>query len=97
MPIFIKSAIPGLSKRTAAILQVGLFTIVGALALSPRDDAPLAVAQPAPAAQSAVETPAIPQEASLGFSTIDVVVSALIIRPRARRLMTKCCKSRQMI
>jgi murein DD-endopeptidase MepM/ murein hydrolase activator NlpD len=75
VPIFIKSAIPGLSNRTAAILQVGLFTIVGALALLPRDDAPLVAAQPAPEAQTAVETPAIPQEASLGFSTIDVVVS----------------------
>jgi murein DD-endopeptidase MepM/ murein hydrolase activator NlpD len=75
VPIFIKSAIPGLSNRTAAILQVGLFTIVGALALLPRDDAPRVAAQPAPEAQTAVETPAIPQEASLGFSTIDVVVS----------------------
>lgn len=75
MPIFIKSAIPGVSNRTAAILQVGLFTIVGALALLPRDDAPRVAAQPAPAAQSAIATPAIPQEASLGFSTIDVVVS----------------------
>jgi murein DD-endopeptidase MepM/ murein hydrolase activator NlpD len=75
VPIFIKSAIPGLSNRTAAILQVGLFTIVGALALLPRDDAPLAAAQPAPETQPAVETPAIPREASLGFSTIDVVVS----------------------
>jgi murein DD-endopeptidase MepM/ murein hydrolase activator NlpD len=75
VPIFIKSAIPGLSNRTAAILQVGLLTIVGALALLPRDDAPLVAAQPAPAAQSAITTPAIPQEASLGFSTIDVVVS----------------------
>lgn len=75
MPIFIKSAIPGLSNRTAAILQVGLFTIVGALALLPRDDAHLTAAQPVPAAQSATEAPAIPQEASLGFSTIDVVVS----------------------
>jgi murein DD-endopeptidase MepM/ murein hydrolase activator NlpD len=75
VPIFIKSAIPGLSNRTAAILQVGLVAIVGALALLPRDDDPLVAAQPAPAERPAIETPAIPQEASLGFSTIDVVVS----------------------
>ncbi len=76
MPFFIKSAIPGLSTRTALILQVGFIAIVGVLATLPRDP-PLgsqqARVETAPAI-NAVST-AAPQEASVGFSTIEVVVS----------------------
>lgn len=75
MPIFIKSAIPGVSNGTAALLQVGLFAIVGALAFMPRDDAPRTAAVQTVPAAVVVDAPAIPQEAGLGFSTIDVVVS----------------------
>lgn len=78
MPIFIKSAIPGLSTRSACLLQVGLVAIVAALVALPRDhDTPLvAAAQPsfeAPASPKA-EAPERTHEASLGFSTIEVVV-----------------------
>jgi murein DD-endopeptidase MepM/ murein hydrolase activator NlpD len=79
VPIFIKSAIPGLSTRTACLLQVGLVVIVAALVAVPRhNDIPqVAVAQPAAEAPAAPasEPPAGTQEASLGFSTIEVVVS----------------------
>jgi murein DD-endopeptidase MepM/ murein hydrolase activator NlpD len=75
VPIFIKSAIPGLKARTAIFLQVGLVAIVGALAVLPRDDTPLVAAQPEPTSPTALETPAAPQEANLAFSTIEVVVS----------------------
>lgn len=74
MPFFIKSTIPGISTRTAVTLQVGLFAIVGALAALPRDPA----SEPS---QARLEVPATsvvtaaPQEASVGFSTIEVVVS----------------------
>ena len=79
MPIFIKSAIPGLSTRTACLLQVGLLAIIVALVAVPRDND---IAQIA-ATQAAAEVPATPaseppagaHEASLGFSTIEVVVS----------------------
>jgi murein DD-endopeptidase MepM/ murein hydrolase activator NlpD len=76
VPIFIKSAIPGLTNRTAVILQVGLLAVVGALAALPREDAAVAPDQQAaaPAPTSAAMPPA-PQEASLAFSTIEVVVS----------------------
>ena len=79
MPIFIKSAIPGLSTRTACLLQAGLVAIVIALVAIPRDreTPPIAAAQPsmeAPATPPA-ESSAAPHEASLGFSTIEVVVS----------------------
>ena len=75
MPIFIKSAIPGLSTRTAVVLQLALVTGLATLALWPRDYA----IEPRIAATSVPEAPtqqpaAPPQEASLGFSTIDVVV-----------------------
>jgi len=76
VPFFIKSTIPGLSTRIAIALQIGLFAIVGALAGLPRDLAPAEQRQarldPPPATQNAV---AAPQEASVGFSTIEVVVS----------------------
>jgi murein DD-endopeptidase MepM/ murein hydrolase activator NlpD len=76
VPIFIKSAIPGLSSRTAWVLQFGLFAIVGVLASLPRaqqPQPPRSVADALPAAP--VAEPAIAREASVGFSTIDVVVS----------------------
>ena len=76
MPIFIKSAIPGLTNRTAVILQVGLLAVVGALTAMPRDDptAPAARRAPLPA-PTAVAAPPAPQEANLAFSTIEVVVN----------------------
>lgn len=75
MPIFIKSAIPGLTHRTAVILQIGLLAVVGALAALPRDDTTVTKVQEPVAASAATPMPAAPQEASLGFSTIEVVVS----------------------
>lgn len=76
MPIFIKSAIPGLTNRTAVILQVGLLAIVGALAALPREDVPITTTQQAaPPASASVASPPAPQEASLAFSTIEVVVN----------------------
>jgi murein DD-endopeptidase MepM/ murein hydrolase activator NlpD len=79
VPIFIKSAIPGLSTRSACLLQAGLVAIVIALVALPRDREP----PPTAAAQPPVEVPVTPatepaagtHEASLGFSTIEVVVS----------------------
>ena len=78
MPIFIKSTIPGLPIRSAYLLQIGLVAIVAALVALPRehDAPPLAAlssteAPAAPASQSPPET----HEATLGFSTIEVVVS----------------------
>lgn len=75
MPIFIKSAIPGLSKRTAIILQVGLVAIVGALAALPRDDAGIVSSSSHLITPSVAAAPPVPQEANLAFSTIEVVVS----------------------
>lgn len=75
MPIFIKSAIPGLSSRTAVILQLALVAGLVTLAFWPRSqelEPPLAQASvPEP---PAVQPTTSPREASLGFSTIDVVV-----------------------
>jgi murein DD-endopeptidase MepM/ murein hydrolase activator NlpD len=78
VPIFIKSTIPGLSTRSAYLLQIGLVAIVATLIALPRErDTPPPIAQSsaeapaAPASQTAPET----REASLGFSTIEVVVS----------------------
>lgn len=77
MPISFKSAIPGLPTRTAWLLQIGLVAIVTALVALPRDaDLGLAVAATPvlePVARAAA--PSEPHEASLGFSTIDVVVN----------------------
>jgi murein DD-endopeptidase MepM/ murein hydrolase activator NlpD len=76
VPIFIKSAIPGLSTRSAVVLQIALLGAVATLALLPRDlelepqIAQISVPE-APAQQPAAST----QEAGFGFSTIDVVVS----------------------
>ena len=78
MPIFIKSAIPGLPTRAAYLLQIGLVAIVAVLVALPRerDTPPLAFQSPAgvPAAPASQSPPGT-QEASLGFSTIEVVVS----------------------
>jgi murein DD-endopeptidase MepM/ murein hydrolase activator NlpD len=78
VPIFIKSAIPGLSTRSAYIFQAGLVAIVAALAVLPREREiqPLAAqAQARPVAAQELAPIAAPSEASLGFSTIEVVVS----------------------
>jgi murein DD-endopeptidase MepM/ murein hydrolase activator NlpD len=78
VPIFIKSAIPGLSVRSACLLQFGLVAIVAALVILPRE--PETKVQPLESQARTLEEPAIDpappvHEASLGFSTIEVVVS----------------------
>ncbi len=75
MPSFIKSAIPGLSTRTALVLQFLLLGGVATLALLPREEESRP-AIPTTAAEVS-EPPAAPepQEAGLGFSTIEVVVT----------------------
>jgi murein DD-endopeptidase MepM/ murein hydrolase activator NlpD len=76
VPIFIKSAIPGLSTRLAYLLQIGLVAIVAALVALPRESEAPELANQLPASdlqRSASSQPA--HEASLGFSTIEVVVS----------------------
>lgn len=79
MPIFIKSTIPGLPTRSAYLLQIGLVAIVAALVALPRDrESPPLAAQPSSIeahTASSIEPPAGTHEASLGFSTIEVVVS----------------------
>jgi murein DD-endopeptidase MepM/ murein hydrolase activator NlpD len=76
VPIFIKSAIPGVSTRTAWFLQVGLVAIVAALVALPRPPEPSQLGAATPEPRPVVrEAPSAPHEASLGFSTIDVVVS----------------------
>jgi murein DD-endopeptidase MepM/ murein hydrolase activator NlpD len=75
VPIFIKSAVPGLSTRAASILQIALVLLVAVLASVPRTPEP---EQPvaAASAQPVATTPApAPQEASIAFSTIEVVVN----------------------
>jgi murein DD-endopeptidase MepM/ murein hydrolase activator NlpD len=75
VPIFIKSAVPGLSRRTASILQVALVAVVVGLAALPRageSETPAVAAQPQPIAPPAA---VVPQEASIAFSTIEVVVN----------------------
>jgi len=79
VPISFKSAIPGLSTRTAWLLEIGLVAIVAALVALPRDSEPETVQAASPVfelksmARAAVLS--APHEASLGFSTIDVVVN----------------------
>jgi murein DD-endopeptidase MepM/ murein hydrolase activator NlpD len=76
VPIFIKSSIPGLPTRAAYILQIGLVAIVAALAVLPRErELPQLEVQSPPTAVPAANPPAVAHEASLGFSTIEVVVS----------------------
>ncbi len=75
MPIFIKSAVPGVSTRLAIVLQVTLLSGVAALALWPRDqEQPPQITQARVSEDAAPQPAAPPQEASLGFSTIEVVV-----------------------
>ena len=74
MPTFIKSAIPGLSTRTAVVLQFVLVAGLATLAFLPRaNEEPQIASSSVPEAPESQPT-APPQEASLGFSTIDVVV-----------------------
>ena len=79
MPISFKSAIPGLSTRTAWLLQIGLVAIVAALVALPRDSEPETVQAATPVfelkSMARAAVPSAPHEASLGFSTIDVVVN----------------------
>jgi len=76
VPIFIKSAIPGLSTRTAWLLQIGLIAIVAALVALPRESEPPLAEAAAPLVAAPVPDVASgTHEASLGFSTIEVVVS----------------------
>jgi murein DD-endopeptidase MepM/ murein hydrolase activator NlpD len=75
VPIFIKSAIPGLTNRSAFVLQFALLASIATLALWPRDPA----SEPQTAANSVTEASApqeksSPQEANMAFSTIEVVV-----------------------
>jgi murein DD-endopeptidase MepM/ murein hydrolase activator NlpD len=71
---FIKSALPGVSTRTATLLQVGLLAIVGTLAWLPREPEPVHQASVPVPALPVLETPALPA-VSVGFSTIEVVVN----------------------
>lgn len=74
MPTFIKSAIPGLSTRTAVVFQFVLVAGLATLAFLPRaNEEPQIASSSVPEAPESQPT-APPQEASLGFSTIDVVV-----------------------
>jgi len=76
VPIFIKSAVPGLSTRTASALQLGLVALVGVLAILPRaPDLQRPVAQNAPPPAAPAPQVTVPQEANVAFSTIEVVVS----------------------
>ncbi|HET9864188.1 MAG TPA: peptidoglycan DD-metalloendopeptidase family protein [Steroidobacteraceae bacterium] len=79
MPFFIKSAVPGLSTRTATVLQCLLVLLVVVLATLPRaserQEVAAAAEKPAPAPAPAPAEPADHQEASMAFSTIEVVVS----------------------
>ncbi len=76
VPIFIKSALPGVSTRSAWMLQFGLVAIVAALVAMPRDPEPLPLKATAPAVEAPPHVaPETSHEASLGFSTIEVVVS----------------------
>jgi murein DD-endopeptidase MepM/ murein hydrolase activator NlpD len=77
VPTFIKSTIPGLSKRKAILLQVGLVAIVATMAAIPRMDEgpPLAVTTSTAALGPPQPFEPEPIEANLGLATIDVVVN----------------------
>ena len=79
MPNFIKSAIPGVSTRTAWILQISLVAVVVAVASVPRDGELQATHRPAHEAASTPASPtpvsAPPEQANVAFSTIEVVVN----------------------
>jgi murein DD-endopeptidase MepM/ murein hydrolase activator NlpD len=75
VPIFIKSAIPGLSTRFAFVLQFALLSGIVALALWPRDAEQMPQTAQTSASEASPPQPAAsPQEANLTFSTIEVVV-----------------------
>jgi murein DD-endopeptidase MepM/ murein hydrolase activator NlpD len=75
VPIFIKSAVPGVSTRFAIVLQITLLIGIATLALWPRDhELPPRIAQTRVSEATAPQPASPPQEASLGFSTIEVVV-----------------------
>ena len=74
--MFIKSAVPGLSTRTASVLQAALIVLVATVASLPRAQQP----DPRPAVTADTSTVAMPaapapQEANIAFSTIEVVVN----------------------
>ena len=79
MPNFIKSAIPGVSTRTAWILQISLVAVVVAVASVPRDGELQATHRPAHEAASTPASPtpvaAPPEQANVAFATIEVVVN----------------------
>jgi murein DD-endopeptidase MepM/ murein hydrolase activator NlpD len=75
VPIFIKSAVPGLSTRAASILQMALVLLVAVLASVPRTPEPEQPVTAATAQPAAPAPAAAPQEANLAFSTIEVVVN----------------------
>jgi len=79
VPNFIKSAIPGVSTRTAWILQISLVAVVVAVASVPRDGELQATHRPAHEAASTPASPtpmaAPPEQANVAFSTIEVVVN----------------------
>jgi len=79
VPNFIKSAIPGVSTRTAWILQISLVAVVVAVASVPRDGELQAIHRPAHEAASTPASPtpvaAPPEQANVAFATIEVVVN----------------------
>jgi len=79
VPNFIKSAIPGVSTRTAWILQISLVAVVVAVASVPRDGELQATHRPAHEAASTPASPtpvaAPPEQANVAFATIEVVVN----------------------
>jgi murein DD-endopeptidase MepM/ murein hydrolase activator NlpD len=76
VPIFIKSAIPGLSTRIAVAFQVALCAFVGVLAILPRENPhPRTVVRANVRPAAAIASPAQTQDANVAFSTIEVVVS----------------------
>jgi murein DD-endopeptidase MepM/ murein hydrolase activator NlpD len=76
VPIFIKSAVPGLSRRAAVISQIALLSVVGVLAALPRaQQQQLQASAAETSAVTTVQAPPPAQEANLAFSTIEVVVS----------------------
>jgi murein DD-endopeptidase MepM/ murein hydrolase activator NlpD len=76
VPTFIKSAVPGLSTRTACMLQIALVAGVAILASLPRTVQPVPTQiQAARTSPPSAPAPAVTDEANLAFSTIEVVVS----------------------
>jgi murein DD-endopeptidase MepM/ murein hydrolase activator NlpD len=73
--MFIKSAIPGLSTRTAVALQLALFAAIAALALWPRESELTVESPPSAPAPRVAASPTVPSPVSVGFSTIEVVVN----------------------